>query len=71
MGCTGKAHAAKTRTQPLGPSVELPMGPRRAVLRGCRCQVGCAESGGGTACGQNANAATAALGGDPYGATKR
>merc|ERR1712091_640988 len=71
----------RMRTPPLGPSVELPMGPRNAVL------------GGGDACGHphlglrwsslwghetlswvgdtHADTPTGAFGGAPYGATKR
>ena len=78
--CSGRRECA-TRTLPLGPSVELLMGPRNAAL------------GGGTACepphwglrrsslwgheplpwvGEtHARAATGAFGGAPYGATKR
>eukprot|EP00959_Pyramimonas_sp_CCMP1952_P084307 1763410-Pyramimonas_sp.AAC.1 len=51
--CTGCG--GRMRYPPLGPSVELPMGPRRAAL--------CVADACGTP--------TGAFGGAPYGATKR
>eukprot|EP00959_Pyramimonas_sp_CCMP1952_P404693 8481477-Pyramimonas_sp.AAC.1 len=66
------------RVPPLGPSVELPMGPRNAVLRGddaCgRCHRGLRWSslwGHGTLYWvgvTHAGGANGALGGAPYGA---
>ena len=75
----------RVRTAPLEPSVELHMGPRHAVLGGgdaCEfrhwdrrwsslwgheTREGCAEMG----VVSNTPAPTGALGGAPYGATKR
>eukprot|EP00959_Pyramimonas_sp_CCMP1952_P060627 1266292-Pyramimonas_sp.AAC.1 len=51
------------RAVELGPSGELPMGPRSAVLGGVKMPT--------LVCGTHAGGPTGGFGGAPYGATKR